>query len=173
MVADQHAQSSYAMNAHQPFHQPNPYINPAFQPQHVAISPANSRKRRLSDDAGPNPMHIPLAAGPATSNIYSKQQPEADFMRQLGLQADLSSQQQQPGIDQLAQQPPTKKSRVNTPWTPAEEQRLKALRDQGQSWGEIAKSFPNRTEGSVKKHWYKDMHYAEFAQNDVSSNLFA
>jgi hypothetical protein len=28
-------------------------------------------------------------------------------------------------------------------------------------------TFPNRTEGSVKKHWYKDMHYAEFAEDEV------
>ena len=47
------------------------------------------------------------------------------------------------------------------------------------------KTFPNRTEGSVKKHWYKvgsigrvscqeaecvqDMHYADFAEDDVSN----
>lgn len=28
-------------------------------------------------------------------------------------------------------------------------------------------TFPARTEGSVKKHWYKDMHYAEFAEDEV------
>ena len=32
-----------------------------------------------------------------------------------------------------------KKSRTNTPWTPSEEQRLKVMRDAGNSWGEIAK----------------------------------
>jgi hypothetical protein len=32
-----------------------------------------------------------------------------------------------------------KKSRTNTPWTPAEEQRLKTMRDAQNSWGEIAK----------------------------------
>ena len=35
--------------------------------------------------------------------------------------------------------PPPKKSRTNTPWSPAEEQRLKTMRDAGNSWNEIAK----------------------------------
>jgi hypothetical protein len=38
-----------------------------------------------------------------------------------------------------AQEPKTKKSRTNTPWTPAEELRLKQMRDAGNSWSEIAK----------------------------------
>ena len=48
-----------------------------------------------------------------------------------------------------------KKGRTNTPWTAAEELRLKQMRDASHSWSEIAKTFPQRTEGSVKKHWYK------------------
>lgn len=31
----------------------------------------------------------------------------------------------------------------------------------------VSQTFPARTEGSVKKHWYKDMHYAEFAEDEV------
>ncbi|KAL1887825.1 hypothetical protein Cpir12675_006398 [Ceratocystis pirilliformis] len=69
--------------------------------------------------------------------------------------------------------PPAKKSRTNTPWTPAEELRLKQMRDAGNSWAEIAKTFPARTEGSVKKHWYKDMHYAEFAEDESHALLNA
>jgi len=60
---------------------------------------------------------------------------------------------------------PVKKKRTNVPWTPAEEQRLKTMRDSGSSWTEIAKIFPSRNEGSIKKHWYKDMNYAEFAED--------
>ena len=35
--------------------------------------------------------------------------------------------------------PTPKKSRTNTPWSPAEENLLRQKRDQGQTWGEIAK----------------------------------
>jgi hypothetical protein len=34
-------------------------------------------------------------------------------------------------------------------------------------------TFPTRTEGSVKKHWYKDMHYAEFAEDESQALLNA
>lgn len=52
----------------------------------------------------------------------------------------------------------------------------------------VLQTFPTRTEGSVKKHWYKvssvpysllsdcpltfckDMHYAEFAEDEVCHN---
>jgi len=35
--------------------------------------------------------------------------------------------------------PKVKKTRINIPWTPAEEQQLKRMRDNGNSWNEIAK----------------------------------
>ncbi|MCJ1371010.1 hypothetical protein MMC20_002225 [Loxospora ochrophaea] len=76
---------------------------------------------------------------------------------------------QDPGVPP----PAAKKSRTNTPWSPAEEQRLKNMRDVGSSWSDIAKTFPTRTEGSVKKHWYKDMHYADFAEDDSAALLAA
>ncbi|BCR85311.1 SANT/Myb-like DNA-binding domain-containing protein [Aspergillus chevalieri] len=76
---------------------------------------------------------------------------------------------QDPNVASVAEAGPApkKKGRTNTPWTAEEEQRLKSMRDAGRSWSEIAKTFPARTEGSVKKHWYKDMHYAEFAEDEV------
>lgn len=43
------------------------------------------------------------------------------------------------------QEPKAKKSRTNTPWTPAEELRLKQMRDAGNSWSEIAKVRPCRS----------------------------
>lgn len=69
--------------------------------------------------------------------------------------------------------PAVRSRRTNTPWTPAEEQRLKTMRDAQYSWIEIAKTFPTRTEGSVKKHWYKDMHYAEFGEDESAALLTA
>lgn len=38
--------------------------------------------------------------------------------------------------------PGKKKGRTNTPWTAEEEQRLKAMRDAGNTWAEIAKVCP-------------------------------
>ncbi|KAI9692450.1 MAG: hypothetical protein M1822_006681 [Bathelium mastoideum] len=109
--------------------------------------PPNPRKRRAEEtlqaqDVAPGPSSAPFG--------------EADPLGPPG--GDLG---------QPPSAPAPKKGRTNTPWTPAEEQRLKTMRDQGTSWSEIAKHFPSRTEGSVKKHWYKDMHYAEFAEDEV------
>jgi hypothetical protein len=112
-------------------------------------SPTNPKKRRASGQ--------PIAPAPPTIT--------ASFAEPSGGPAT--------AIEQPAAPPPAKKGRTNTPWTPAEELRLKQMRDAGKSWSEIAKSFPARTEGSVKKHWYKDMHYAEFAEDESAALLAA
>ncbi|KAH8601279.1 putative Myb-like transcription factor-like protein [Bisporella sp. PMI_857] len=123
-----------------------------FVPQDT-LSPANTRnKRRASGSGGAETFAM---SGP--SNIVPASL--------AGEEANTSASS--------SMGPPAKKSRTNTPWTPAEEQRLKTMRDAGNSWAEIAKTFPARTEGSVKKHWYKDMHYAEFAEDESQALLNA
>lgn len=116
------------------FGQPNP--GPTQQQQQQSQQ-QNPRKRRAS---GQHPVLAPANIAPAP---------------QVGAQYGAPQQMQNPGQIDPQGQPAAKKGRTNTPWTPAEEQRLKQMRDQGKSWSEIAKTFPNRTEGSVKKHWYK------------------
>lgn len=56
--------------------------------------------------------------------------------------------------------------RTTSPWTTAEGQKLKTMREAGKSWRDIAKTFPTRSEGSLKKHWYKDLHYADFDEEE-------
>jgi len=121
-------------------------------------SPVNVRKRRASE------LNEPSIPGSSSSNVSAFGNPHGPFSTNPGGDVDLGL----PSAQTLPS-PLPKKGRTNTPWTPAEEQRLKTLRDAGSSWSEIAKTFPLRTEGSVKKHWYKDMHYAEFAEDEVSN----
>jgi hypothetical protein len=80
----------------------------------------NARKRKSVSLAQPlDQMATPVAAsGSQTANATTA--PSADS-------------------EAAAQEPRPKKSRTNTPWTPAEEQRLKQMRDAGNSWSEIAK----------------------------------
>ena len=56
----------------------------------------------------------------------------------LGDPGGLEEQAEEAG-EETAPAPAPKKSRTNTPWSPAEEQRLKIMRDAGNTWGEIAK----------------------------------
>lgn len=108
-------------------------------------SPTSSRKRRASE------LGDPSLSGSASSNTTNFGNPGIPFSASSG-DVDLSALS---GSAPPIPSPAPKKGRTNTPWTPAEEQRLKTLRDAGSSWSEIAKTFPTRTEGSVKKHWYK------------------
>lgn len=114
------------------------------QPQNQLSSPTNVRKRRASEL---NDGSLPGSSG---SNVSAFGNPHNPFSAGPGGDVDLGL----PSAQTLPS-PLPKKGRTNTPWTPAEEQRLKTLRDAGSSWSEIAKTFPLRTEGSVKKHWYK------------------
>lgn len=127
-------------------------------PDHLTASAA--RKRRLQAPLIPPQQSPNMTLQPPPTAVMEEQQQQ--------------QQQQQPmNAAPAPMQPPAKKSRTNTPWTAAEEQRLKNMREAGNSWAEIAKTFPNRTEGSVKKHWYKDMHYAEFAEDESAALLNA
>jgi hypothetical protein len=132
------------------------------QQQQQQPSPTNSRKRRASELGGD------VQPVSASSNASA-------FTNPTGLVAGSADMDLGLGASQVQLPSPTvaKKGRTNTPWTPAEEQRLKTLREAGSSWSEIAKTFPTRTEGSVKKHWYKDMHYAEFAEDESAALLQA
>ncbi|KAF2095378.1 hypothetical protein NA57DRAFT_44374, partial [Rhizodiscina lignyota] len=148
-------------SALQPLSSPNDAFGAYAQP----TSPTNSRKRRASG------QQIPQSIAPATApapNAYSDPVP-TQMQAPLAPTAPVVAA----ADPDTPAQPPPKKGRTNTPWTPAEEQRLKQMRDAGNSWSEIAKSFPQRTEGSVKKHWYKDMHYAEFAADEEAALLAA
>ncbi|KAL9006949.1 MAG: hypothetical protein Q9188_000325 [Gyalolechia gomerana] len=114
------------------------------------LGSSNPRKRKAPDSSPMTAMQSAPVSGYGPPAAYAAQ-----------------SQQGEQPADIPTQGTAPKKSRTNTPWSPAEEQRLKTMRDAGNSWSEIAKTFPNRTEGSVKKHWYKDMHYADFAADEV------
>jgi hypothetical protein len=144
-------------------------------PQQQLPSPTISRKRRASELSGdsvlPSSSVNNLGGYSNSTGLMGPPQPtDMDPTGQSGnqqLQQHQHQQSQMPPppqpLTQTQQQqqnnqtpgPVVKKGRTNTPWTPSEEHRLKQLRDQGSSWSEIAKNFPNRTEGSVKKHWYK------------------
>ncbi|KAL8749392.1 MAG: hypothetical protein Q9184_006825, partial [Pyrenodesmia sp. 2 TL-2023] len=107
--------------------------------------------------AAPQPQTVPQQQSlqppqqsqyPSTSNPRKRKASEAASMTGLpsasftgyapGAYASQPQQAEQP-----AEAPPQgsapKKSRTNTPWSPAEEQRLKTMRDAGNTWNEIAK----------------------------------
>ncbi|KAH6639161.1 hypothetical protein C7974DRAFT_126931 [Boeremia exigua] len=126
----------------------------ALMSAHRTQSPTSGHRKRKS-----------VSAGQQVNNM-------ADTSGGAEAQNSVASAQAE-HVDPSVQEPKAKKSRTNTPWTPAEELRLKQMRDTGNSWSEIAKTFPQRTEGSVKKHWYKDMHYAEFAEDESAALLAA
>ena len=85
------------------------------------LAPANPRKRRLSGHDEPQQLY-------PTSTPSATGLPKLETSVTDSLDPDTSTSP-----------PVAKKSRTNTPWTPAEEQRLKTMRDAVNSWSEIAK----------------------------------
>lgn len=150
---------SHSLSHQNPFGQQQHSI-PQSQSSHIPQSPGlhNPRKRSVTelDSASSLGSNYPLDHHGLFSPTDS-----AKGIHSSGYGIPGPSGVGSSGVDGLSQNiepPPTpkpKKGRTNTPWTPAEEHRLKVMRDAGNSWSEIAKTFPTRTEGSVKKHWYK------------------
>jgi hypothetical protein len=65
--------------------------------------------------------------------------------------------------------PKAKKSRTEVPWTSNEDLCLERMRSEGASWDRIMKTFSDRTESSVKRHWYKDLHREGMAEEAPAS----
>ncbi|KAB5515038.1 hypothetical protein GE09DRAFT_1264204 [Coniochaeta sp. 2T2.1] len=144
---------------------------PPQQQQQPTPNPAPAPTPRQRKRPAPSQQQAPAAAAPPPVNQTPIQPPQQGAPAPpAGAPVPAAPA---PTDDSTPQPPPAKKSRTNTPWTPAEELRLKQMRDAGNSWAEIARTFPTRTEGSVKKHWYKDMHYAEFAEDESQALLNA
>ncbi|KAJ5661050.1 uncharacterized protein N7484_000422 [Penicillium longicatenatum] len=141
----------------------------------IKTSATSSAPSHLLSQQQIHPFHrvptfegIPIPTAPIPQQTSSRKRPSSPT---AGSSAMMAGQMnpgsiEDPGSLPAPEPAPKKKGRTNTPWTAEEEQRLKTMRDAGRSWSEIAKTFPTRTEGSVKKHWYKDMHYAEFAEDE-------
>jgi hypothetical protein len=102
-----------------------------LMPTAPPIPPQNPRKRRISPQPGtavpmPPPPPAPVPTEPQPNTVAST----------------------------VVQEPvPKKKGRTNTPWTAEEEQRLKAMRDAGSSWSEIAKVRDSSSNISERESW--------------------
>ncbi|KAL9596993.1 MAG: hypothetical protein Q9219_005419 [cf. Caloplaca sp. 3 TL-2023] len=102
--------------------------------------PSNPRKRKAVESPTMTAMTSTPVSGYRPSTAYTA-----------------PAQQGEQPAEAATQATAPKKSRTNTPWSPAEEQRLKTMRDAGNSWSEIA----------------KDMHYADFAADESEALLSA
>lgn len=115
-----------------------PNAQPGSQQQTPTQTPAQPTRQRKRP--APNSAQSPATGAPPAPVTPSQVQPPAPTppapqSTPLG-QAQASSEDVNVTP---ASQPPAKKSRTNTPWTPQEELRLKQMRDAGNSWAEIAK----------------------------------
>jgi len=155
------------MAMHDPYHlsqlshpHHDPYAFAGSPQHHVSINPALSRKRRRSDPDDYAAMQT-MSGTPGVSNAPDMSNHPAMGPQQLNVStmgderapsqlansyppALLSSESREyelagSGVSTPPTQSKAKKGRINVPWTPAEEQRLKSMRDAGQSWSDIAK----------------------------------
>lgn len=112
----------------------NPYMSQQapqqLQPQSTQVNPSAARKRRLQEPQGVISPQATSVGGVGGVGGMGMPQPQ-----------ELIPGETMQGQGQIGSvvQPPPKKSRTNTPWTAAEEQRLKTMREAGNNWAEIAK----------------------------------
>lgn len=135
------------------FHSTSPAAKRSLKPSPIAATTQQSTPFAASADLPP----LQPAAAPAQESFTAFTQPSTagnakkrksvsqthDHMANTATPAGAPSNEaptaQGVEVDPPAQEPKAKKSRTNTPWTPAEELRLKNMRDAGNSWSEIAK----------------------------------
>lgn len=125
--------SPIAANAQPSTSQPAPAELPSLQPA-TSFTTAN----KDADAGTQQPQSSPTSRKRKSVTLGQPQESVVDATDSV--EAQSSSAALPPLTDtDAAQEPKTKKSRTNTPWTPAEELRLKQMRDAGNSWSEIAK----------------------------------
>lgn len=105
--------------------------NTANVPASQSLSIANSKKRPASTSmVGPDYM-MSNPYGNPYGNVYSTN---------MGSYSGNPYSSPEQGTSYSTEAAPKhKKSRTNTPWTPAEEQKLQQLREAGGTWSEIGK----------------------------------
>jgi hypothetical protein len=151
----QHPAFSHQQHPQQQHQQQHPQQQQHQQQQphdaFLAPQPSPRNKRRVSGpqhpqpNAGPQFLGQPFAYGPPPPAPMIPQPqmqppPQPQPIPQMIPQEHKPMQlEHQPPAPSATEQPPAKKSRTNTPWTAAEEQRLKNMREAGNSWAEIAK----------------------------------
>jgi len=103
-------------------------------PSPVPIVPRATLDTNPPSRAAPNPRKRAASPTSETRQFDLKPPPPAAPVIEPGSSASVSI----PNL--LSEDSSSKKrSRTNTPWTAAEEQRLKQMRDTGNTWSEIAK----------------------------------
>lgn len=136
MAQQQHHPTPVQPPMNVPQQPPNAPGGPQQQtPTQTPAQPSRQRKR-----PAPNAAPSPATGAPPPPVTPSQVQPPVPTPP--APQSAPPAQPQAPTEDANAtpvSQPPAKKSRTNTPWTPQEELRLKQMRDAGNSWAEIAK----------------------------------